>query len=38
MATEMPLGPTPAEASEAAHESAEERRERSWWRQLFGLE
>jgi hypothetical protein len=38
MATEMPMGPTPAEASEEAHEDTEPRRERSWWRQLFGLE
>ena len=29
---------TPSEASEGAGEGAEPRRERSWWRQLFGLE
>jgi hypothetical protein len=38
MATEMPRGPTASEASEGAEEGAEPRRERSWWRQLFGLE
>jgi hypothetical protein len=37
-ATEMPMGPTPSEASEEAQEDTEPRRERSWWRQLFGLE
>jgi hypothetical protein len=38
MVTDMPMGPTPAEASEEAQEDTEPRRERSWWRQLLGLE
>jgi hypothetical protein len=33
-ATEMPLGPTPSEASEAAQEGSEPHR--SWWRRVFG--
>jgi hypothetical protein len=32
--TEMPMGPIPAEASEAAQEGSEPRR--SWWQRLFG--
>jgi excisionase family DNA binding protein len=32
--TEMPMGPIPAEASEAAQEGSEPRR--SWWRRVFG--
>jgi excisionase family DNA binding protein len=35
MATEMPMGPTPSEASEATQEGSEPRR--SWWREFFGF-
>ena len=33
-ATEMPMGPTASEASEAAQEAPERR---SWWREFFGF-
>jgi hypothetical protein len=35
-ATEMPMGPRPSEASEAAQTGTEPRR--SWWRTFFGFE
>jgi hypothetical protein len=35
MVTEMPMGPTPSEASEATQEGSEPRR--SWWREFFGF-
>ena len=33
---EMPMGPTPSEASDAAQERSEPRR--SWWREFFGFD
>jgi Helix-turn-helix domain len=33
MVTDMPMGPTPSEASEATQDSSERR---SWWQRLFG--
>jgi hypothetical protein len=34
MVTEMPMGPTPSESSEAAQEGSEHR---SWWQRWFGV-